>query len=111
MSIKLNIKNEETGTAKVAIIVFSDHSTPYVLKSGEDVIIQAYHGRTISIVESEEDYSHGEKESSLFVPPPYIMPSAFVEEEDLQTGTVVNQDGNIVSPAEIPIEFYPKESE
>jgi len=105
MSIKLSIKNEETGTAKAAIVVFSDHATPCVLKPGEDVIIQAYQGRTISIVESEEDYSHGEV-------------------DDLQTGTVVNQDGIswliaqleraancVVSPVDMPLEFSPKEGE
>jgi len=94
MSIKLNIKNEETGTAKAAIVVFSDHSTPYVLKPGEDVTIQAYSGRTISIVESEEDYSHGEGED-----PSGILAGTF------QT------PGADETHSEIPLEFAPKEDE
>lgn len=92
MSIKLSIKNEETGTAKAAIVVFSNHATPCVLKPGEDVIVQAYSGRTISIVESEEDYSHGEGEDAGGV----------------LAGTFPIP-GADETPVEIPLEFAPKE--
>jgi len=94
MSIKLSIKNEETGTSKAAIVVFSDHATPCVLKPGEDVIIQAYRGRTISIVESEEDYSHGEGEDVSGV-----LAGTFPTPGDEET--IVDK----------PIEFSPKEGE
>jgi len=91
MTSRILINNDVT-SSRAVIVHFSNDSATRLLKPGESADAAIYQDMCINLIESEEDYSHGEV-------------------DDLQTGTVVNQDGDAVSPVDIPIEFSPKEGE
>lgn len=65
MSILVSIKNEETANGEAVLIHLSNDSATKLLKEGESVEIQLVPGMCVNLIESEEDYSHGEASGKL----------------------------------------------
>jgi len=93
MTSRILIKNDESSPHAV-IVHFSNDSATRLLKPGESVDATIYQGMCINLIESEEDYSHGEGED-----PSGILAGTF------QT------PGSDETHSEIPLEFAPKEDE
>ena len=62
MTTRILIKNDES-SQHATIVHFSNDSATRLLKPGESVDAALYQGMNINLIESEEDYSHGESES------------------------------------------------
>ncbi len=72
MSSKVTVKNDGTGPQAV-IVHFSNDGLTRLLKAGESIDVELSPGMCVNLVESDEDYSHGEGDSSpamIFRDPP-----------------------------------------
>jgi len=65
MSVLISIKNEETANGEAIIVHFSNDSGTKLLKEGESIEVQLAPGMCINLIESDEDYSHGESAPAL----------------------------------------------
>lgn len=114
MTSRVLITNDQT-SPRALIVHFSNDAATRLLKPGESVDAAIYQGMCINLIESEEDYSHGEQLHDAQIKPDPSPESLehFVGGDTAQTSekSAVDDVSGQVSPADVPLQFAPKEGE
>ena len=105
MTTKVNITSDALSKHRVIVHISNDAST-ILLSPGESIEYALSQGMCINLIESEEDYSHGEGEdSSGVLAGTFPFPGT---DETVHAGSAVPSHE---LAADTPLEFSPKEGE